>query len=303
MSDRDSDREGLVVAAHGRRGVLELADGSCTPYLVRNRRLKVVCGDRVHWSRPAGSEAAVVEDLAARRNRLRRQSAGRGDTELLAANLSHLAVVIAPQPEPDLFLVDRYLCAAELMGCSAAVIANKCDIGPCPQQELAAIAALGYPVIQASSRSGTGLAGLAAWLGEGIGILVGQSGAGKSSLLNALAPGAGLATGALSTATRLGRHTTTASVMHCLAGGGRLIDTPGVRGFIPAIDDPRSVQSGYREIAAAAAGCRFSDCSHVDEPGCAVKAAVGSGAIAGRRYASYRQVLADAQRFSDRPRS
>jgi ribosome biogenesis GTPase len=303
MSSVGQHQEALVVAAHGRRGLLELPDGSSMPYLVRNRLLKVVCGDRVHWSLPAGSETAVVEDLVARRNRLRRQSAGRGDTELLAANLSHLAAVIAPQPEPDLFLVDRYLCAAELMGCSAAVIANKRDLGPFAETGLAVIAALGYPVIEASSRSGTGLAGLSAWLGDGIGILVGQSGAGKSSLLNALAPAARLATGALSTATRLGRHTTTASVMHRLAAGGRLIDTPGVRGFIPAIDDPRSVQTGFLEIMAAAAGCRFGDCSHGDEPGCAVKQAVQSGAIDGRRYASYRQVLADAQRLSGRARS
>jgi ribosome biogenesis GTPase / thiamine phosphate phosphatase len=296
-------RDALVVAAHGRRGLLELPDGRSTPYLVRNRRLKVVCGDRVHWSLPAGSDTAVVEDLAARRNQLRRQSAGRGETELLAANLTHLAAVIAPQPEPDLFLVDRYLCAAELMGCNAAVITNKCDLGPFAQAELAVISTLGYPVIRTSSHSSTGLAELAAWLGGGIGILVGQSGAGKSSLLNALAPSARLATGTLSTATQLGRHTTTASAMHRLANVGRLIDTPGVRGFIPAIDDPRSVQDGFREIAAAAARCRFADCSHCDEPDCAVKAAVGSGAIDERRYYSYRQVLADAQRLSGRIRS
>ena len=303
MSDTAQERDALVVAAHGRRGLLELPDGSSTPYLVRNRRLKVVCGDRVHWSLPPGSDTAVVDDLAARRNQLRRQSAGRGETELLAANLTHLAAVIAPQPEPDLFLVDRYLCAAELMGCSAAVITNKCDLGPFAEAELAVISALGYPVLEASSHGGTGLAGLAAWLGSGIGILVGQSGAGKSSLLNALAPSARLATGALSTATRLGRHTTTASAMHRLASGGRLIDTPGVRGFIPAIDDPRSVQQGFREIAVTAAHCRFADCMHGDEPACAVKAAVSSGTVNKRRYYSYRQVLADAQRISGRIRS
>ena len=91
--------------------------------------------------------------------------------------------------------------------------------------------------------------------------------------------------------------------MHRLASEGRLIDTPGVRGFIPAIDDPRSAQAGFREIHAAADRCRFADCSHCDEPDCAVKAAVGSGAIDRRRYDSYRQVLADAQRLSGRIRS
>jgi len=289
---------GLVIAAHGRRGLLEDPDGSVRPYLVASRQLQVVCGDQVCWQIPPGADAAVVERILERRNMLRRQRPGGGETELLAANLSHLAVVIAPVPEPDYFLIDRYLCAAELMAASAAVVVNKCDLGRGDAAEIAGYRALGYAVIETSTLSGSGMEALLSWLGTGIGILVGQSGVGKSSLLNRLVPAAGLAVGQVSVGSGLGRHTTTASIMHRLASGGRLIDTPGVRGFIPDTGEARRVQLGFREILQLAGGCRFADCSHQREPGCAVLAALAEGRISARRHASYRRILLDAEQTS-----
>ena len=136
-----------------------------------------------------------------------------------------------------------------------------------------------------------GFDALAAAFRDCTGILVGQSGVGKSSLLNALVPDAEAATGALSRATAEGTHTTSASVMHRLPGGGRLVDTPGERDFIPAVPADASVQAGFPEILAAAPGCRFRNCLHLREPGCAVKAAVTDGTVSARRYESYRRLL------------
>jgi ribosome biogenesis GTPase len=122
-------------------------------------------------------------------------------------------------------------------------------------------------------------------------MLVGQSGVGKSSLLNALVPEVELATAGISSATGEGRHRTTATTLHPLPGGGELLDSHGVRDFAPALDDPRLAAIGFREIVAAADHCRFANCRHMREPGCAVKAGVESGAIAPRRYESYRRLL------------
>lgn len=286
---RDTIRRGLVVAAYGRRGLLETEDGARMPFLVPGRRLRACCGDVVRWGPDPGDDSALLLGIEPRRNELARQPPRGTRAEVLAANLTHLLVVAAPEPEPDLFLVDRYLCAAALMDCEAAVIHNKCDL---PGEPLAdEYRPLGYPVIRTSSRSGEGLDSVRDWLGAGTGILVGQSGVGKSSLLNALSPEADTETRALSEASGEGRHTTTASVLHRLPGGGALVDTPGVRDFVPALPEPRRVMAGFMEIVRLADECRFADCLHRHEPGCAVREAVAAGEVAGRRYDSYRRLL------------
>lgn len=288
-SSKGAGGAGLVVAAHGRRGLLDPGDGSRLPYQVRGRRLRVVCGDRVRFGQPAAG-VAVVEAVLPRDNELQRV-AGRGEAETLAANLGKLVVVLSPAPEPDLWLADRYLCAARLMGAAAALAWNKADAADRPPAGVAAFAALGYPVFVTSARTGAGVAALRAWLGDSTGILLGQSGVGKSSLLNALVPGATVATGEISRATDEGRHTTTASVLHPLPGGGFLADTPGVRDFVPVVAERRDIGRGFVEIAEAARGCRFGDCSHLREDHCAVQAAVAAGRIDPRRYESYRRLM------------
>ena len=117
----DSSKAGLVVAAHGRRGILEAADGSALPYVVRGRQLQVCCGDHVHWQAFADGDPVVVDGIAPRRNQLSRQPPRGSKAETIAANISHLIVVMAALPAPDLFITDRYLCAAHLMGAKAAI--------------------------------------------------------------------------------------------------------------------------------------------------------------------------------------
>lgn len=280
-----------MVAAYGQRLMVEDAAGRRHPAFVARRGLRLVCGDRVRWMAEADAgDRAVVERLP-RDSELTRPDS-RGRSEVLAANITQLVVVCAPRPEPDPFIIDRYLAAAEVMGVAAAIVCNKADLpDSVPADLLDEFAGLGYPVLRASAAAGSGLAALQARLAGHNSMLVGQSGVGKSSLLNALVPDVELATAGISSATGEGRHRTTATTLHALPGGGELLDSPGVRDFAPALDDPRLAATGFREIVAAAGDCRFANCRHMREPGCAVKAAVETGAIAPRRYESYRRLL------------
>ncbi len=294
MADRQSTDTGRIIAAHGRRGRLETKSGEKLPYLVQGRRLRVVCGDHVNWVINDHGTLAVVTGIGPRTNVLERQPPGRPGTEVLAANLSLMIVVCAPMPEPDWFLVDRYLCSGELMGCRLLLTSNKSDlVEPEHNHEIMLhdYERIGYTCLSVSAQTNRGIDTLHDALRDQTGILVGQSGVGKSSLINCLVPDADIAIGPISASTQEGTHTTTASAMHDLPGGGRLIDTPGVRDFVPAIPEPRSVQAGFPEILAAAGQCRFSDCRHLREPQCGVKDAVQNGAVTQRRYESYKRLL------------
>ncbi len=289
---------GLVVAAHGRRGRVETADGQVLPFIVRGRRLRIVCGDRVRWQVDQHSDMAIVMAVEERRNALSRMDPATGRTEILAANIDRLCVVVAPEPAVDWFVADRFLVAAAAMQAGALLVSNKSDLPaaskPDYRQELAAYAAAGYHWLEVSARQVDSLAALLVALDADQTMLAGQSGVGKSSLINALVPDAALATATLSRSGE-GRHTTTASIMYRLDHGARLIDSPGVRDFLPAIDRQTSIQAGFPEILARAGECRFSDCRHLREPGCAVRTAAAAGAIWPRRYESYRRLFHQQQ--------
>jgi ribosome biogenesis GTPase len=227
-----------------------------------------------------------------RRTQLRRSSL-RGRSETLAANLTQLAVVLAPLPQPDLFMVDRYVCAAECAGLHTLVILNKDDL-PVPPELAAGLAVyrrLGYEVLSLSARMTAQLPeALAAALRGQTTVLAGQSGVGKSSLTRLLTADAEpIAIGEL-VRDEDGRHTTTASRLYECRAGGRVIDSPGVRDFAPAIDDLEPTTLGFREVSQLAAGCRFQDCRHLQEPSCAVRDAVAAGTVDARRYESYRRL-------------
>ena len=287
---------GLVIAAYGRRGILEASNGEELKYLVKGRRLRVVCGDRVEWERDRHDGKAIIRAITQRLNTLERQPPDRHDPEVLAANVGCIVVVCAAEPATDWFLVDRYLATAGLMQCRAILVDNKSDLTePEPAgdraHELAEYRKLDYTCLRVSAQTGAGIDALLAELADTTAILVGQSGVGKSSLINHLIPNADILVGELSAASAEGTHTTTASAMHGLPGGGRLIDTPGVRDFIPAISEARRVQFGFPEISALVGQCRFSDCRHLREPNCAVKQAVESGQISARRFETYRRLV------------
>ena len=289
--------EAQVIAAYGRHLKLRDKHGQVHDARPFGRRVQAICGDHVRCEKDlAHSEIHVVEVLP-RRTTLARATL-RGEAEAVAANLTLLVTVMAPQPKPDPFIIDRYLCAASSAGIGALIVLNKVDLAtgksdpsqPTALEEaLHAFAAAGYPTLACSAQTGEGIEALAARLAGETAVFVGQSGVGKSSLIARLVPGIELATGELDGDAE-GRHTTTHSSLHDLPGGGALIDSPGVRDFAPAIDSLEPASLGFPEVDRLAPSCRFMDCRHLREPGCAVRTAAESGEFDARRYESYRRL-------------
>ncbi|MGH8298533.1 MAG: ribosome small subunit-dependent GTPase A [Steroidobacteraceae bacterium] len=279
-----------VIAAFGRHLLVQDASGRAIKARPFGRDLGAVCGDDVRCrSDPHHGEVHVLKVLP-RRTALYRSNA-RGAAEPVLANVTRLLVVIAPVPPPDPFVADRYLAAAESAGITATPVLNKAELGidgPLRAQ-LDAYAAAGYECIAASAATGAGVDVLLSACAGQMAALVGQSGVGKSSLVRRLAPEADVEIGGLIREEE-GRHTTTVSRLYPLAGGGRLIDSPGVRDFAPAVDHLDRRHLGFVEVARLAPGCRFLDCRHMREPGCAVRQGVESGTMDPRRYESYRRL-------------
>jgi ribosome biogenesis GTPase len=274
--------------------VIETASAERLLCQLAGRRLEVVCGDEVHWHPSGNAREGIVVERLPRRSTLSRTD-GVGRCETVVANVTQLLVVLAPQPEPDFFIIDRYVAAAELTDVPAVLVLNKADLPDYEPKscraELAMFARNGYPALECSATTGFGLEQLAMQLKDHTTVVVGQSGVGKTSLANRLLPGLDAVTAELSRATAEGKHTTSVSTLHHLPSGGDLIDSPGVRDFAPAIELLTEPARGFREIHARAKECRFKDCRHLREPNCAVRAAVETGVITERRYESYRRLL------------
>lgn len=281
---------GTVLASYG-RGVLVQADDVTLNCGLKGRRQRLVCGDRVQWVIGAADDAPVVDALEPRRNVFERIDA-RGRAEPVASNLDRLAIVVAPEPAPDWFVVDRFWAAARLKEIPALLIVNKADLGVHSlEKELAAYRGLGLPCSEISALTGLQVPALRASIGAGATLLVGQSGVGKSSLVNALVPDAEAQTAALTRDVE-GRHTTTTARRYRLPVSSHavVIDAPGVRDFAPPESLVRAAELGFVEVREFAAGCRFNDCRHLEEPGCAVRSGVLAERIAPRRYESYRRL-------------
>lgn len=288
-------RHGRVVVRHGRSLVIRDADGATRHGVFRANLGEVVCGDNVVWQ-PTADGKAVVVALEPRKTALSRPGYG-GQDKAIAANLSQLVVVAAVEPEPTGYLLDQYLVAAQQAGLSGLVCLNKADLLDTAgrqrfEKRFARYARIGYPTILVSAKREHGLDPLVRHLTGETSILVGQSGVGKSSLVNAVLPDQDVLEGQLSDATGLGRHTTSAATLYPLACGGELIDSPGVRSFRLGKLTPWQLERGFREFVPYLGRCRFHNCSHVNEPDCAILAAVDAGAIDRARWASYRDMLA-----------
>ena len=284
-----------VIAAYGRHlrvrvGTQELRARPS------GRRLSIVCGDRVRCEVDRAHDEVLIVEVLPRRTLLARSNL-RGESEPVVANITQLVVVVASLPAPDFFIVDRYLCAATAAGITGSVAVNKCDLdaNKLAPGEIEAYVAAGYGHVACSAKQATGLAELRALLAGAVSVLVGQSGVGKSSLVRALLPQVEIETGELMREEE-GRHTTTASRAYALDSGGALIDSPGVRDFAPSIEQLDEQTLGFPEVDRLASGCRFQDCKHMQEPACAVIAAVEAGELLPRRYESYRRLR---RRYSD----
>lgn len=280
---------------------LRLANGKEIDARIKGKRLKPVCGDQVLAEAIENESDWLITSILERRNQLTRPNT-RGQVEVLAANLELLVVVAAASPKPDWYIVDRYLCAAEIMGIGAAVVYNKTDLDSSDNgsvAELAEYTKIGYDVVRCSAKNKTGIADLQDVLAGQCAIIVGQSGVGKSSIINRLTVNAMQRTASVSQKTGEGRHTTVNSVMIPIPGNGSVIDSPGVRDYAPALASSQDAAQGFREVAATARDCRFANCKHMREPGCAVKSGVENGKISERRYESYKRVINLTEKLSE----
>lgn len=249
-----------------------------------------------------GESSAIITAIHDRRNYITRQSPhNKRYHHIIASNLDQLVLIATlREPRTSQGFIDRFLIASEMYGVPARLVFNKVDVYRDADMERfevwsAMYAAIGYPVLLTSVRSGEGLAAIAALLAGKVSLLSGHSGVGKSSLVNHLFPELRLRTGEVSDWSGKGMHTTTFAEMFDLPGGGQIIDTPGVREF-GLVDVARHELSHYYpEMRAVLGDCQFNDCLHLEEPGCAVKAGVINGTIAEDRYVSYVNILESLQ--------
>jgi ribosome biogenesis GTPase len=289
------EREGLVVAHFGTQVAVESEPGNSQRCHLRANLQSLVTGDRVVWCE--GDPVGVVVAQLERESVLSRPDPY-GKLKPVAANIDQIILVIAPFPEPHANLIDRYLVAAETVDIEPVILLNKTDLldGDRALQQrmdelLAIYPTLGYRVLRTTIKH-SALDELHRALRERVSVFVGQSGVGKSSLVNVLLPEAELRVGALSQSTQKGTHTTTTAQLFHLTCGGSLIDSPGIREFGLWHMSREQVEQGFREFQPLLGSCKFRDCQHQQEPGCAILQAVESGEISEGRMDSYRRIVA-----------
>jgi len=296
--DLGPEQTGLVIAHFGVQVEVEALEGDLAGQIMRcHLRANLpplVTGDRVVWRAGAQGSGVIVAQLP-RSSELCRPDM-RGVLKPVAANVDQIVIVFAPLPHPHANLIDRYLVAAEHAGIHPLLLLNKADLvddenGAMLDELLGVYRQLGYPLLEVSARQGGGMEDLMARLDGHISVFVGQSGVGKSSLVNSLLPGVDTRVGALSELTGKGTHTTTTARLFHFPGGGELIDSPGIREFGLGHVSRDDVEAGFIEFNELLGTCRFRDCKHDREPGCALLKALEDGRVHPQRMASYRHIL------------
>ena len=284
---KPANRHGTIVAAFGRHYEIELPGGVLATGYPRGKKSPFAVGDEVELS-PDGQ----ITGHGARRSLLYRSDAYR--EKLIAANATQLLLVVATDPSFSDMLLSRALVAAEHQGLSTTIVLNKCDLAPAlpaARKLLAPYIALGCRVVELSAKFDP--SPLLPLLAGESSVLVGQSGMGKSTLTNALVPGAAAPTRELSTALDSGKHTTTYARLYKLPNGGTLIDSPGLQEFGLKHLTPQEIEYGFAEFRPFLGQCRFRDCQHDAEPGCAIKQAMAAGVIHPRRLDHFHQFISE----------
>ena len=294
-------QEGQVISRFGQHADIEAADGSVQRCNLRRTIKSLVTGDRVVWraalqNNEEGRVNGIVEAVHERESVLTRPDFYDG-LKPIAANINQIVIVSAILPELSLNIIDRYLVACETLGVEPLIVLNKIDLLNDESRALVndlmnIYRNIGYRVLEVSGHTGEGIDALTAALAGRIPIFAGQSGVGKSSLLNTLLPEtADILVNNVSDVSGLGQHTTTASRLYHFPHGGDVIDSPGVREFGLWHLTPEQVTQGFTEFRDYLGGCKFRDCKHGDDPGCALRDAVENGKISAERFENYHRIL------------
>jgi ribosome biogenesis GTPase len=285
--DTDNAQTGLVITRYGQRLLVEAESGELYQCTGRRNIELSVAGDQVIFQ-TIGNDEGVVTALLERDNLLRRSQ------KIIAANIDQLWLVVAIEPHYQFELIDRYLVVAENAELPINIVVNKIELSQKMDQikyDFSMYESAGYSVHYLSVEEQTNIAELKALLNDKTHIFLGQSGVGKSSLINELIPDLNLRVNEISTKSKLGKHTTTNTTLYHIPSGGDLIDSPGIREF--QLDDltDKEILSGFREFKPFIGQCKFRNCAHINEPNCAIKQAVESGEIHIQRYQNYLNLI------------
>ena len=280
---------GKITTVFGKTGTLESIHRDQLYFLVKSQKLKPVVGDNVHWTRQTDGTILVTKILEPN-NQLERLNQY-GQQQTVASNVTQILLITAPLPKPNYLLIDKFLLISELMDCNLSIIFNKVDLVENNDHTLQIYQKLNYPVVTISAKEKINLGPLFNLFNQQTTVLVGQSGVGKSTIINLLIPKDKIRTETLSNKNQKGKHTTSKSTMHPLEDNGYLIDTPGVENLNPKILTVKEIEIGFREIASLSSACKFRDCVHINEPSCAVTQALINNEIATQRYNNYKKLV------------
>jgi len=280
---------GKITSVFGKTGILEPTGGGRLNFLVKSQKLKPVVGDNVHWNKQSDG-TIVVTKIIEPNNQLERLNQY-GQQQIIASNITQILLITAPLPKPNFLLIDKFILISELMECDLSIIFNKVDLVEKSDSQFQLYQQLDYPVIKISAKKKINLNPLFNLLNQQTTVLVGQSGVGKSTIINLLIPKDKIRTEALSNKNQKGKHTTSASTMHAVEDKGYLIDTPGIENLNPKILAIKEIETGFREISSLSCECRYRDCIHINEPNCAVNQALSKNEIATQRYSNYKKLV------------
>lgn len=287
--------EARVIARQGNQYIVEDSRGQQHNCHARSKAIDAVCGDTVNCTSQNQSLDAI-EAIQTRNNQITRLDNFKRE-KTLAANVDHMLIVVAAVPEFTSLFIDKYLACAELIECKASLVINKCELLNNNNVDIAQIQSIYNNVcsniITTSAKLGYGIAQLRKILSSEYSILVGQSGVGKSSLINRLLHSNQIKIANLSDQIQQGTHTTSQARAHSIGNKGKIIDSPGVRTFTPIFENSSTIMLGFKEFLPYLGKCKFNNCMHIDEPNCAVKQAVTNGTIHSSRYTSYLSISAE----------
>lgn len=282
--------QGRVITRYGAELIIQNAkDAEYIRCTARRKFENLACGDYICWQSSEQGNA-IVTDLLPRKNALMRPDR-RHQPKAIAANIEQIIIICSWRPKPAWMLVDQYLIAAQQIGAEAIIVINKADLATANSQQkdwqaLEDYAAIGYTVIHSQATTGEGIEAIQQHLANKTSIFVGQSGVGKSSIIQQVLPEIAIKVGDISQSGE-GKHTTTTADLYTVANNAYVIDSPGVRDFMLSEINAEIIREGYREFAPYALNCRFNNCTHTHEPHCSVKAAAEKQLISTGRYRRY----------------